>query len=346
MSPRLNFQIYGFFPHDWAQHLRAGGFRPVVFLEHGLRLGLFLAIGLIAMALAIRLGRGPWRVLAAGGFLWLLATLVLAKSLSAFLVALVIVPLALVLRPRMQLLAAALVAAAVLVYPMMRAGGLVPVQGISGAIATFADIDRLRSLEYRFINEDLLLEKAAERPLLGWGGWGRARIYNEAGRDISTTDGRWIIEFGEKGWVGYLATFGLLTAPVLLLAFRHRGEPVTLATSGVALLLAGNLLDLVPNSGLTPLTWLMAGALAGRLEARAAADADEAKAGAEAAPGRRRPAYRRPLSGKVQPSEAAEPQRTSADRPPATASDRGSRRAPEPRSPVTGVRLKPRRAGP
>ena len=55
MSPRLNAEIYGFFPHDWRQHLRAGGYRPVVFLEHGLRLGLFLAIGILAMGVTLRL---------------------------------------------------------------------------------------------------------------------------------------------------------------------------------------------------------------------------------------------------------------------------------------------------
>ncbi|MFU8832817.1 MAG: hypothetical protein ACNA7J_11780, partial [Wenzhouxiangella sp.] len=48
MSPRLNIWIYGFFPHQWTQHLRGGGFRPVVFLNHGLAVGLFLAMAVVA----------------------------------------------------------------------------------------------------------------------------------------------------------------------------------------------------------------------------------------------------------------------------------------------------------
>jgi hypothetical protein len=31
-------------------------------------------------------------------------------------------------------------------------------------------------------------------------------------------------------------------------------------------MLAGNLIDMIPNSGMTPLTWLIVGALFGRLE--------------------------------------------------------------------------------
>jgi hypothetical protein len=169
----------------------------------------------------------------------------------------------LVVRP--QLIIASLVAVTVLLYPMLRGGGFVPVD----KIVSFAhSVDRIRglSLQYRLNNEDILLEKANERPLFGWGGWGRGRVYNEKGKDISTTDGRWIITIGETGWFGYLARFGLLTLPIILLTLRKRKYEVTLATSGLCLVLAGNLIDLIPNATSTPLTWLMAGALLGRLE--------------------------------------------------------------------------------
>lgn len=287
MSPRLNAQIYGFFSHSWQQHMRAGGFRPVVFLEHGLRLGLFLAVGILATAITLRLRRDVVRTAAVCGLVWLVATLVLSKNLSAFIIVCLLLPAALALRPRSQLLMAAILAGTVLVYPMMRASGLVPVQTVTSAIASFAEGDRMASLQFRFENEDRLLEKANDRALFGWGGWGRARVYSESGYDISTTDGAWIIEFGASGWIGYVARFGLLTLPILLLAFRRREDPVTLATSGLALVLAGNLLDLLPNSSLTPLTWMMAGALVGRLETRSAEDPGADAAAPTAAAGRR-----------------------------------------------------------
>ena len=331
MSPRLNAEIYGFFAHDWRQHLRAGGYRPVVFLEHGLRLGLFLAIGILAMGVTLRLVRDRRRAMAVGGLVWLLATLVLSKNLTAFVTVMLLLPVVLALRERTQLLVAAVIAGTVLVYPMMRATGLVPVHSVTNAIATFADSQRLGSLTYRLINEDILLEKANERPLFGWGGWGRARVYDERGRDVSTTDGAWIIEFGENGWIGYLARFGLLVAPVLLLAFRRRDAAITMATSGLAVVLAANLLDLLPNSGLTPITWLMAGALAGRLETRTA-DAPEAEA-APAAPGRPGALpYRRHFPGRGRGATGVAAG-AAAGAPPA---------APVRRSPVTGVEMPPR----
>ena len=123
----------------------------------------------------------------------------------------------------------------------------------------------MASLDFRFRNEDVLLEHANEKPLFGWGGWGRNMVYDEKGRNISITDGKWVIIFGKDGWFGYLATFGLLTLPVMLLAIRRRDD-LTLASSALSVALVANLIDLIPNSGLTPLTWLMAGAIAGRLE--------------------------------------------------------------------------------
>jgi hypothetical protein len=83
---------------------------------------------------------------------------------------------------------------------------------------------------------------------------------------LTITDGRWIILIGIFGWVGYLAEFGLVALPVLLLWTRG----AALAGSGagpligpVALLLAINLVDMLPNASLTPLTWLFAGAVLG-----------------------------------------------------------------------------------
>jgi len=52
---------------------------------------------------------------------------------------------------------------------------------------------------------------------------------------------------------------------------------VETATVMLALMLVGNLIDNIPNASLTPLTWLLAGALWGRLElghAHANANAD------------------------------------------------------------------------
>ncbi len=265
MSPQLNRMVYGFFSHDWRQVLRGGGFRPMVFLQHGLWLAIFFCCSAIAIAGILRgcdaTQRGKWY--AALG--WIALVMVLSKSLGALIVAIALVPVVLFLRVHVQLLIAAILAGTVLLYPVLRANDLIPTERIE-MLAAKIDPNRAGSLGYRFDNEDILLEKAQEKRLFGWGIWGRARVFNEKGQDISTTDGYWVILLGEGGLVRYLAEYGLMAIPVILLYRRRREYDVGPATGALCLVLVANMVDTIPNAGLTPVTWLMAGALIGRVE--------------------------------------------------------------------------------
>lgn len=265
MSPQLSRHIYGYFPHSFAQHIRAGGFRPVVFLHHGLWLAIFFCGGFLAtLALwrgAAKANRSRWMIAA----LWMLMTLVLSKGVGSLAIGLLLGALIVFLPFRLQILWAAALASIILIYPSMRGAGLVPIDSILSAAQSYSE-ERAASLEYRLRNEDMLLTKAQERPLFGWGSWGRNRVYDEQGEDISVTDGFWIVAIGVRGWVGYLSQVGLLTIPLIMLAFGWRTLGITLPTCGIALALTANLIDMIPNATLTPVTWLLAGALAGRLE--------------------------------------------------------------------------------
>lgn len=265
MSPQLNVQIYGLKLEAWVQHVRNDGYRPLVFLHHGLWLAIFMAISSIAAVAYIRLAPQSHRVWAIIAAAWLLGTLTLINSLGGLLIALVLVIPVFFLTGRMQMLIAAGFAAVILVYPMMRSAGLVPVDRAL-SIAEQIDPRRAQSLGVRFRNEDVLLGKVQQRPLFGWGNWGRNQVYGEDGTDISVTDGAWIILIGSNGWVGYLTRFGLFCVPIMLLAFKRRRYPADVATAAIVMMLTANLLDLIPNATLTPVTWLLAGALLGRLE--------------------------------------------------------------------------------
>lgn len=265
MSPRLSLNIYGYFPHSWRQHLRAGGFRPVVFLQHGLWLAIFLCGAFLATLTLWRRGEGPNRgrwLLASG---WMFVTLVLAKGVGALGIGIMLGAAILFLPLRIQVLGAAALAAIVLTYPTMRGSGLIPINGIV-SLAQSVDPARAGSLQYRLRNEDALLAKANERPLFGWGTWSRNRVFDAEGNDTSVTDGYWVIRIGSGGWIGYLATMGLLTVPLILSGLRWRRMGMTVASAGLGIALTANLIDLIPNATLTPVTWLLAGALAGRLE--------------------------------------------------------------------------------
>jgi hypothetical protein len=263
MSPQLSRWMYGFFPHSWVQHIRGGAFRPVVFLHHGLWLGIFLSMSTLAccalwrQAVRDRVLAAPWLV----AWLWMGMTLFLSRNLGATALMLAFAPVILFAPVRLQIAAAAAVSVVVLAFPMLRGAGWVPVDVIID-LAAMVDGQRADSLRFRLDNEDILLERANERPLAGWGTWGRGRVYDESGNDVSITDGMWILTIGSFGWIGYLAQFGLLAVPSLLLFFR-RSEGIAPVTSGLAVVLAVAFIDLIPNATLTPVTWLLAGALAG-----------------------------------------------------------------------------------
>lgn len=274
MSPQINVMVYGFFPHAWDQHFRDGGWRPLVFLDHALHLGIFLSYTLIGTAAMIRVAEGKRKIAFILAVPWLLLTLYFAKTMGSLIIALALMPVVLFLSVRLQLIAATVIAAIALSYPMLRGADLVPTDEIIEFINEY-NPDRAWSLGYRFNNEDLLLEKANERPLFGWGGDGRSRYYDDEGNDIAIVDGVWVIIMGVTGWVGYVATFGIMGIPIMFLALRKRYYGVGLATSGLCLMLGANLIDLLPNASLGQVCLLMSGALLGRLEAVRVGSEDE-----------------------------------------------------------------------
>jgi hypothetical protein len=165
-------------------------------------------------------------------------------------------------------------AVVVITYPALRGAHLVPLDDIL-SFARGISTERATSLEYRIVNEEVLLARAQEKPWFGWGGYGRALILDPVtGRILSVPDGGWIIVLGNFGWLGYVGQFGLLVLPLLLLGREAILSPTAAfvpAGAAVALIYAANLMDLLPNNTLVPFTWLMAGALTGWAEQLAAA---------------------------------------------------------------------------
>jgi hypothetical protein len=273
-SPQLHLWIYGYSPIEFVQAMRDGGFRPMVFIGHGLLAAfLLMSSALSAMTLwrnRIRLSPVPsgWAAL------YLSVVLVLCKSLGALLYGIIGGFLVLMAKPKLMFRVAVVLVTISLAYPVLRSLDLVPTTTILD-VAKSIDNERAESLEFRFRNEDMLLTRAFERPWFGWGRFGRNRVYDEStGRDISVTDGRWVIIIGEFGLVGFLLEFGLLAISVYraAFAFRSASSPSDQRAIGtLALLVAINMFDLIPNSGLIPWTWLLSGALLGRAEALALA---------------------------------------------------------------------------
>lgn len=265
ISPQLHTWVYGFFPSDFIQQMRAGGFRPMVFLNHGLMLGIYFCMAIISAAVLYREARREGRTASGwlAAVLWMTLVLILAKSLGALVLAVVFTASVFMFGRRVQVWLGLVVAVVVILYPMLRGAGWIPVN-TAYDLAAMVSEDRAASLKFRLDNEDALLAKANLKPVTGWGSWGRNALYDpESGQMTSVTDGIWLIYIGVYGWLGYIGRFGLLTAPILLYAIRRKSFGPSYITPGLIMVLSALLVDLLPNAGLVNYVWLMAGAIAG-----------------------------------------------------------------------------------
>jgi hypothetical protein len=263
ISPQLHRLVYGYSPFGFINEVRGSGYRPVVFFPQGLQLALFVVMAFIAACTLARhrvkiLGMPRWVPPA-----YLSLFVLLCKSLGAYFYALVLAPSAVFARPSTSVKIATVLMVLACVYPALRTQNLSPVESAMAA-AQRISATRAESLETRLKNENRLLAKANEKPFFGWGQWGRNRVYNaQSSMDVSITDGGWIIYYGVYGWWGYIAMFGLLTVPVLRLnrSVRHAAKEDATVAAGLSLMLAANLLDMIPNDNLTLLTLLIAGSI-------------------------------------------------------------------------------------
>ena len=266
LSPQLHRWVYGFMQHSFAQVMREGGYRPMVFMEHGLAVALFMATcTLMATGLARakeRIGRFPAWLVA----LVLVVVVTLLKSFGALLFLVALAPVVWFTSPRMQLRIAALLAAAIILYPMMRWLDWIPTKGLVD-LAGMYSADRAGSLSFRFENEDLVLHKAFERPFFGWGGFGRIFVLDPwTGGELTTFDGDWLITYAAAGVCGFVAKYGLLVWPVWLAwkrlrKVRHKGDQMLIGALGVTTVMV--VLDLLPNGMFTYFPALLAGTLLG-----------------------------------------------------------------------------------
>lgn len=271
MSPQLQKDIYGY-ALQWAQQMRQGGFRPSVFLGHGLLVAMLAAQGFIcALILAKSRDKKLFRLNLMACSVYLLVVIILCKTLAALIYAVVFGAVIFFLKRKPIVLVALVVSFIVLSYPIMKPT-LIPTDWLLEQAYDF-DPERGQSLGFRFENEEDLLNRANLKPFLGWGGWGRAFDYNEQGLKTTTADGIWIIVFGAEGWLGYLLKFGL---PFIAIFAVYRAlnserstspEKISFYTAGLCIVVAMNLIDSLPNSSLSTISFLVAGAIWGRATA-------------------------------------------------------------------------------
>lgn len=260
-SPQMHRWVYGYHPADFSMTIRFGGYRPVAFMKTGLATAMFVFSANLAAIALVRTKLTPRKWLP-----WYLgAVLLVCKSTGAIVYALVVWPLAaLVKKPKLHL--ALGLALLVVSFPVLRGTGTFPADELV-ELAESINEERALSLWFRFFNEDQLLERARERVLFGWGGYDRARVFDLAtGEDLSVTDGNWMIELGTRGAVGFLGLYLMLSLPIVNTwrsIKKVSDARVRILVGTLALIAALNAVELLPNGLFNFLPYVYSGVLAG-----------------------------------------------------------------------------------
>src|SRR5215471_1760704 len=130
VSPQLHYWLYGYYPHEFIQQMRDGGYRAMVFMNHGLMVAFFVMTTVVAAAALWRMRANLLRLQPAGTVAYLSAILVLCKSAAPMIYGSALVPLVRFTKPRFQLLIATVLVSTALAYPMLRATGLFPTSSL------------------------------------------------------------------------------------------------------------------------------------------------------------------------------------------------------------------------
>lgn len=269
MSPQLHTWVYGYFQSTFAQTYRMGGWRPTVFMGHGLMVGMWMCMtGLVGIWLWQ--GRALPRTIGQSPLAWtlvpLLVTAVLCKSTGALMLiaaGLAALYACSLLRTKALLWLLVLLPVA---YIAVRGGGIWDGGQLVSISGDLFGGERGDSMKTRVRAETLLAEKAMQQPSFGWGRWGRNRVNDEGGYDIAITDGMWIIFMGVNGLVGLSAWVALMLLPPAIVLWRIRpglyatpeyAAPVALAVVSILFFI-----DCLPNAMFNPVYLLSCGALA------------------------------------------------------------------------------------
>ena len=270
MSPQLSNMIYGFFPHSFEQHIRYGGFRPIVFMQHGIMVALWMAT---TTSVAFWLWRSKesshingisMSVIVAG----LAITTILCKTASGWIALIIGVSSYFMLNTFSMLLPLRLLLLSIPGYIILRSTGLISAFNLEMIASHFFDADRVASFGIRLFQEDLFSIKALERPLLGWGGYGRGwPIDPETGQQmIQMIDALWLITFSTLGYLGIASLVtAILAGPWFVFrAIKRNAEiPVSNKTipASLSIVVILFMLDSLINGMTNPIYIVISGAL-------------------------------------------------------------------------------------
>lgn len=268
MSPQLHRQFYGFYQHEFVQTIRGGSYRPMVFMQHGLMVALWIAGGAL-LATMLKVNQDKYRFL---GFGWGVAALglagvsVLMNSLGATILLFGLVAAIWFVRATQARWPLFILLFVPVLWVAGRTSGVLDNENLQSAMSKVNE-SRARSFASRLYTEDVLVQNTWQSPVVGMGSWGSDRtIMVDGEEEYIVVDGLWILSFSRYGLIGLLAILGVYFVPAWRVFRRTRpGEWSTRADHGVcaalALLLTMVAIDNLMNAMLNAVWLAIAGAL-------------------------------------------------------------------------------------
>lgn len=262
MSPHLHADVYGYAQHSFVQTIRQIGYRPMVFMQHGLAVGMYMCMGALTaywlwQSKSIqRIAGIPVPLIALG----LIAVGVACQSYLAIVFLFGgIALLSLTLMMRNSAMVACLLIAPVL-YIGARSANLWSAQELVEVAGNFGQ-DREGSIRSRVQSEDILIRYSLKKPWFGYDN-------PEMGADDQAAiwDAYWVINLNKFGLLGLSAwVLAQLLGPAVLLRripipyWRH-----PLIAPGIVLCLVQifSLCDNLFNAMHNPVFILLAGGVA------------------------------------------------------------------------------------
>ena len=287
MSPQLHRLTYGFHQHEFLQTLReGGGFRPMVYMEHGLMTSMWMMLAVILGSWLYYCKDMPERIFSIHTehmLLMLIFTFFMMKSQGAIVLLLFCLIVLFVNNKLTKIILIAILLITPYLYIFTRINGIWDGKNLSNYVAEKFSPVRAQSLQFRFDNETILIVKAMQGTIFGWGGFGRSRVYDEKGRDLSVTDGLWIITLGQNGIYGLILLTITIQLPTILFTLRFKPEDWKkkglAAPAVMAIFLVITMVDNLLNAMVNPIYMLFNGGLTGMVlnNALSFADGSETK---------------------------------------------------------------------
>ncbi len=266
MSPQLHYMLYGFFQDDWKMTIRGGGWRPTVFMQHGLAVGMYMSMAAL-MGLWMLRARSVKKILGMPVFVLaplVLITAVLCKSTGAIGlmgIGLMVLFGTSLLRTRW---AVWLLLAIPVLYVVTRTVGGWDGRELVDAAQLISD-ERGGSLLFRLNSESACWGLIQPRVVFGFGRFVFAATRLEGSSSFITPDGLWLIALVSNGLFGLIMLYSSLLLPVIAFARRikpiHWTHPAVAPAAAMAVMVVLYAIDCLFNAMINPLFTMAAGGL-------------------------------------------------------------------------------------